>query len=120
MDQLPKGNTMQHHHNTTGTIPAEHLAEALDGFREAAEPDAYVRVEWPHRGGWVEIDAVERVRVSITGDVHVTATVTRTPALGNLYREGDRFTGWISPDRGDAVSFWQAIEVTPENVDGVF
>mgnify|MGYP003140293382 CR=1 FL=1 len=109
---------MKHHHNTTGNIPTEHRFDALDGFREAAEPDAYVRVEWPHRGGWVEFSDVERIRVSITGAIHVTATVTRTPALGNLYREGDRFTGWI--DTGHDLSIWQAIEVTPENVDGVF
>ena len=48
----------------------------------------------------------------------VTATVTRTPMLGNLYREGVQFTGWIEP--GHDLSIWQAIEVTPENVDTVF
>ena len=109
---------MQHHHNTTGNIPAIHRVEALDGFREAAEPDAYVRVEWQHRGGWVEFSDVVRVRQSITGALHVTATVTRTPMLGNLYREGVQFTGWIEP--GHDLSIWQAIEVTPENVDTVF
>ena len=114
---------MQHHHNTTGNIPAEHLAEALDGFREGAEPGEYVRVEWPLRGGWVEIEAIERVtRPAVGGlyDVHVTATVRRVPTLGNLYSEGDRFTGWIRPGWGDAVSIWQAIDVTPENVDSIF
>ena len=64
--------------NTTGNIPTEHRFDALYGFREAAEPGAYVRVEWPHRGGWVEFDNVERIRLSVSGAIHVTATVTRT------------------------------------------
>lgn len=106
--------------NTTGAIPAEHLLEALDGLRESSEPGDFVRVEWPHRGGWVEFDSVERVQRSITGDVHVTATVTAVPVLGNLYKVGDRFTGWISPGRGDEVSIWQTIEVNASNFESVF
>ena len=104
--------------NTTGNIPTEHRFDALYGFREAAEPGAYVRVEWPHRGGWVEFDNVERIRLSVSGAIHVTATVTRTPILGNLYREGDRFTGWV--DTGHDLSFWQAIEVNASNFESVF
>jgi hypothetical protein len=121
MHHTKKGTRMRyHHHNTTGDIPAEHLADALAGVRDGAEPGDYVRIEWPHRGGWVEVEGLQRVQTSITGDVHVTATVRRVPALGNLYREGDRFTGWISPGRGDAVSVWQAIPVDAANFDAIF
>ena len=107
---------MQHHHNTTGNVPNEHRFDALDGFREAAEPGAYVRVEWST--GWTEYSAVERIRVSITGAIYVTAIVRRTPTLGIWPAEGERVSGWIEP--GYDVSIWQAIEVTPENVDSVF
>ncbi len=109
-----------HHHNMTGDIPAEHLADALAGVRDGAEPGDYVRIEWPHTAGWVEIENVQRVRVSPAGDVHVTATVRRLPTLGNLYGEGDRFAGWISPGRGDAVSLWQAIPVSADNFDAIY
>lgn len=109
-----------HHHNMTGDIPAEHLADALAGARDGAEPGDYVRIEWPHTAGWVEIENVERVRVSATGDVHVTATVRRLPTLGNLYGHGDKFAGWISPGRGDAVSLWQAIPVSADNFHDIF
>ena len=119
-DTTTTGPRRVHHHNMTGDIPAEHLADALAGARDGAEPGDYVRIEWPHRGGWVEIENVQRVQVSITGDVHVTATVTRPPILGNLYSEGDRFTGWISPGRGDVVSLWQAIPVSADNFDTTF
>lgn len=109
-----------HHHNMTGDIPAEHLADALAGVRDGAEPGDYVRIEWPHTAGWVEIEDVQRVRVSPAGDVHVTATVRRLPTLGNLYGHGDRFTGWISPGRGDVVSLWQEIPVSADNFDAIY
>jgi len=109
-----------HHHNMTGDIPAEHLADALAGFRDGAEPGEYVRIEWPHTAGWVEIENVQRVRVSITGDVHVTATVRRLPKMGNLYGHGDTFAGWISPGRGDTVSLWQEIPVSAANFDAIY
>lgn len=106
--------------NTTGAIPEQHLFDALFGLWDDGDPSYSVRVEWPHRGGWVQFDSIERVRLSITGDIHVTATVTAVPTLGNLYKVGDRFTGWISPGRGDEVSIWQTIEVNASNFESVF
>ena len=107
--------------NTTGDIPSEHVFEALDGLRESSELGDFVRVEWPHRGGWVQFDSIERIQVhEITGAIHVTARVHDAPLFGNLYGPGDRFTGWIDLDRGDKVSIWQTFEVNASNFESVF
>ena len=105
-----------HHHNMTGNIPAAHRFDALDGFRESAEPGEYVRVEWG--SGWAEYSAVERIRVSITGAIYITATVRRTPALGIYAAPGERVSGWVEP--GYDVSIWQEIPVSADNFDTIF
>lgn len=109
--------------NTTGDIPAEHVYEALDGLRQSSELGDFVRVEWPHRGGWVEFGSIEKLNGSPVGGLNtvlVKATVTAVPVLGNLYKVGDKFTGWIDLDRGDKVSIWQTIEVNASNFESVF
>ena len=56
--------------NTTGAIPAEHVFEALDGLRESSEPGDFVRVEWPHRGGWIEFGSIEALNGSPVGGIN--------------------------------------------------